>query len=1042
MIIRALASLRLTVLLLALLMMLVFIGTIAQAQLGVWPVIDGYFRSWVAWIAAPILLPPWLSGGAEWSLPFPGGLLLGGLLAANLVAAHAVRFRLQKRRVGIIALHLGLLVLIAGEFGTAFFADEGLMSIDEGRSANYVEDIRSIELVVIDHRGDTHDRVVSFPQSMVVDAFARGETLTDPSIPFSLRVRKWQPNAQLFRVVGPTIADRGVGLEAFADEIPRVRGVDGAQSDAPAAYVTIERDGAPVGTWLLSALLIDAQPIESNANSPVEREWSIALRYRRTYLPYTLHLIEFRHDRFVGTEIARNFSSRVRLVDPARHVDREITIRMNHPLRHGGATFYQASYKPDETGTVLQVVRNPAAILPYVACVLVGGGMIVHFLGSLVRFSRRRVGRRERDPQATLDGTRLDVRPNHQIDDQLESPLESPLDRAAATNDADRSSVRGDSRAIWWVAAILGFAIVLLPLLRPTPASDFDLDGFGRIPVSSEGRVKPLDTTARTLLMIVGGRQSATRDGRTIAATEVLLDLIAHPERVRTLPLVRVDHPDLLGLLGLEPHELGRLDLNTIERNWQAVTEQAIRASDVDPKRRDPFQQSVIALHHHVALLLEHARMRAPYAIPPRTEADEWRPFHEAFMDSGLGRPAGHPLPPVDPSVLHPALLAFTDMMTAYEADDATAFNAAVAAYLDVARKAMPTETRKASIEVYFNRLAPFRGATVLYAIAFLALCASLLLRARRGGAIDGGVASSGAAERMRLAASGLLWAAFAVHTISIVLRIYLQDRPPVTNLYSSAIFVGWGAVLIGLILERIHPIAIAALGAATVGFVTLIVAHNLGNDGDTMQMMQAVLDSNFWLATHVTTITIGYSAAFLAGALGIVYLLLGVLSPLLTRTRADALARMTYGVVCFALLFSFVGTVLGGIWADQSWGRFWGWDPKENGAAMIVLLNAIILHARWGGLIRQRGLMLLAIGGNIVTAWSWFGTNMLGVGLHAYGFMESGVFWMMLFVTSQFALIALGSLPVAVWRSAGVLKATPQPDAGTRRNRPRWRRC
>jgi len=114
----------------------------------------------------------------------------------------------------------------------------------------------------------------------------------------------------------------------------------------------------------------------------------------------------------------------------------------------------------------------------------------------------------------------------------------------------------------------------------------------------------------------------------------------------------------------------------------------------------------------------------------------------------------------------------------------------------------------------------------------------------------------------------------------------------------------------------------------------------------------------------------------------------------------------------------SFVGTVLGGIWADQSWGRFWGWDPKENGALIIVLWNALILHARWGGVVRQRGVAVLAITGNIVTAWSWFGVNLLGVGLHSYGFLSSTQDWLLLFATSQLALVGLGSLPIRLWRS------------------------
>jgi hypothetical protein len=126
----------------------------------------------------------------------------------------------------------------------------------------------------------------------------------------------------------------------------------------------------------------------------------------------------------------------------------------------------------------------------------------------------------------------------------------------------------------------------------------------------------------------------------------------------------------------------------------------------------------------------------------------------------------------------------------------------------------------------------------------------------------------------------------------------------------------------------------------------------------------------------------------------------------------------MVYGIVCFATLFSFVGTILGGIWADQSWGRFWGWDPKENGALLIVLWNAIILHARWGGLVRQRGLMVMAVFGNIVTSWSWFGVNMLGIGLHSYGFMDSAFPWLIAFVASQLAFMMIGLLPPHLWRS------------------------
>src|SRR5438552_14897355 len=195
------------------------------------------------------------------------------------------------------------------------------------------------------------------------------------------------------------------------------------------------------------------------------------------------------------------------------------------------------------------------------------------------------------------------------------------------------------------------------------------------------------------------------------------------------------------------------------------------------------------------------------------------------------------------------------------------------------------------------------------------------------------------------------------------------------------------------------------------------------------MEMMRAVLDTNFWLATHVVVVTLGYASTFVAGALALIYIVRGVFTRTLDAARGKSLARMVYGIVCFATLFSFVGTVLGGIWADQSWGRFWGWDPKENGAVLIVLWCAIILHARWGGFIRQRGLMIMAIFGNVVTSFSWFGVNMLGVGLHSYGFMQKAFPWLVGFMVSQLALMLIAAMPLERWRSFGAAQVSSRSE-------------
>lgn len=976
---QTLASLRLTVLLLALSMVLIFVGTLAQVRVGVWEAVDTYFRSPIAWIDLQLLVPESLAK-VPFSVPFPGGALLGLFLLLNLIAAHSVRFKLTKRRFGVIVLHAGLIVLLAGEFVTAVFADEGLMSIDEGETVRFVEDIRSSELAVIDTSDPESDRVVTVPGALLARAARTGEPIEHDALPFRIEVNGWMPNARLLRATGGArpAGDRGVGAEAFPEALPPARGVDGAQTDAPAAVVRLTKDNRTLGTWLLWTNLIDPQAVDTGA-----QRYGLALRYKRTYKPYELTLLEFRHDRFTGTQIARNFSSRIRLVDPARGVDREVLIWMNNPLRYRGATFYQASYKPDESGTILQVVRNPGAALPYAACVLVAAGMLWHFGLGLGAFLRRRG------------------------------------ERAARERDAGTAPPPGAARrALPWAMGALGLLLAFSALAGPGPSGDYDLDTFARLPVSAGGRVKPMDTAARHALMVAGGRQSVRHDTGETPAIEYLLGLMARPEDIADLPVIRVDHPDVLSLIGLGPDEGGRVSLNTVEPHWQSVSEQAFRAFEIDSKRRDPFQRAVVNLYAAVDTLLAHARMREPYAIPPLGPEADWQSFHDAFLASGVAGPDGLPAAPDAPPPLedlHPAVAFSIAMMTAYHERDPAAFNEAVGGYQTLLERDMPGVMRKMDLEILFNRVRPFAGATAVYVLATLLVLASIMLRMLPERA-DG--RRRAAHENLRVSAVGLLWAAFAVHTVAIGVRIYLQGRPPVTNLYSSAVFVGWAAVLFGLVLERWYPIALAALGASFVGFSTLIVAHNLGDDGDTMQMMQAVLDSNFWLATHVITITLGYSATFLAGALGALYILLGVFTRMLTRERAQTLTKMVYGVVCFALLLSFVGTVLGGIWADQSWGRFWGWDPKENGAALVVLIAAIILHARWGGMIRQRGIMALAVAGNIVTAWSWFGTNMLGVGLHSYGFMDSAVFWMMAFVVSQLALIAIALLPAGAWRS------------------------
>jgi ABC-type transport system involved in cytochrome c biogenesis permease subunit len=256
-----------------------------------------------------------------------------------------------------------------------------------------------------------------------------------------------------------------------------------------------------------------------------------------------------------------------------------------------------------------------------------------------------------------------------------------------------------------------------------------------------------------------------------------------------------------------------------------------------------------------------------------------------------------------------------------------------------------------------------------------------------------------------------LLLVAFLIHTVGMIARIYISGRAPVTSIYSSALGIAWGMVLTFLILEVATRRGVANFIGGVTGFATLLVAYGLSLSDDTFAVLQAVLDTQFWLWTHVTIIALGYVLTMVAGFWAILMILYCWL-PRTTHKDVKVMADITYGLICGATLLSFIGTVLGGLWADDSWGRFWGWDPKENGAAMIVLWNAAILHARWAGLIRIQGLAAMAIFGNVVTAWSWFAVNELGIGLHSYGFTEGVVFFLTVFWLSQLVFMGLALIP------------------------------
>jgi ABC-type transport system involved in cytochrome c biogenesis permease subunit len=622
----------------------------------------------------------------------------------------------------------------------------------------------------------------------------------------------------------------------------------------------------------------------------------------------------------------------------------------------------------------------------------------------------------------------------------------------------------------WIIFAVAAASIAANWLPRKAARDDLDLSRFGKTPVLVGGRVKPLDTVARNSLLIIHGKQEVhLEDGRGLSAIQWLTDVLFNAPVADQYPVFVVQNADVLGLFGWQQTDRKYFSFADFAPFLKQIDEQGAQSDKVEAVQRSAYESAILNLRNGLSLYQRLKNSIQPEgaenfvaelrgfesSVPGAAKAARERTMGENFDKSKLDDVAHMieryerlseiayllAVPSLEPNsewhsvgdtllrsvgtgAIHPIVVEYAIIGDAYRAGDPALFNQHAHIMTDSFAKEQPNTMKRASFEFLFNRLQPFSQSMTLYVLAFLLACASWI----------------GASSVLRRSAFYILLLALAIHTFGLFSRMYLQERPPVTNLYSSAIFIGWGAVIVALILERIFKDGIGAACAGAIGFVTLIIAHHLAGSGDTLEMLQAVLDTNIWLATHVVAITTGYSAMFLAGMLAIIYVVRGVFTRSLKKQTADSLGRMTYGVICFATLFSFVGTVLGGIWADQSWGRFWGWDPKENGAVLIVLWCAITLHARWGGFIRQRGLMIMALFGNIVTSFSWFGVNMLGVGLHSYGFMQKAFPWLVGFMISQLALMAIAGMPLEKWRSfqtgrapscGGQPQISPAPSAG-----------
>jgi ABC-type transport system involved in cytochrome c biogenesis permease subunit len=618
---------------------------------------------------------------------------------------------------------------------------------------------------------------------------------------------------------------------------------------------------------------------------------------------------------------------------------------------------------------------------------------------------------------------------------------------------------------------VLGLGVCQVLAMGMKPRAVASLESVKDIAVLHDGRVKPLDTYARGVLLQFSGRSSFNRR----PAYEWICKLLFAPEMTRGDHIFLINSPEIPMALGITPEKKRRYSYAQLEPGMPKIIELAKVAGEIEEKSRSVVEQEILRVYHNMAMYTEYSHVFS-FAFPhPDFRIDDpnvvsrlglpegqnqfsfvdialnAQPLREATKDLERGNPQQWSpeqavyfrllnslyqwarsysdlpfqiLPTLDArdeawlspwSMVNMGLFDervkkevswLRDMTVHYWNGDqlsfdisARALRASVAARLTGHEL---TSVKKIPLELFYNKADFFLWSKLFYGLAFFLFLCSLF----------------SAGPVWRSMALGLVVAGFIPHALALIIRVILMARPPVTNLYETFIFVGFISVLLGIIIETFNKQWLGIVVASVCGLIFLLISAKFSAEGDTMRMLVAVLNSNFWLGTHVISITIGYAGCCVAGIVGHLYILQRIFKPE-NKSLHDATYRNLVVTLAFGLMMTFLGTMLGGIWADQSWGRFWGWDPKENGALLIVLWCAIIFHAKISRLVGPLGMAVAGAAGIIVVMWAWFGVNLLSIGLHSYGFTSGVATTLLIYVLCEIIFLA-GSWSFIRYRKTG----------------------
>ena len=562
------------------------------------------------------------------------------------------------------------------------------------------------------------------------------------------------------------------------------------------------------------------------------------------------------------------------------------------------------------------------------------------------------------------------------------------------------------------------------------------------IPIQEQGRIKPLDTYARNQALAFYGKRKIKHE--EISAIDWMIDLFIHPEKGLEQKIFNIRSPDIVNALDLEwTNNFHKYSYSEIFPGIQNQLPLISNIFDKKEEDRDLFENQLVELYQNIMKYRQIASSLS--CLLPMFTVYDPETAEKLHIEPGQFTSYAHimshrgSLFNVSQNILtkseeswtenerEVALLLYNLQQTSLDEfaqalkiippakDDTTglwispwelldgreiephqdrimkSMEAYLVARYDNNSGAMsdalksyrtgllssPGDRVKFSIlekETWLNKANLFTLSLVFYLFGFILLGISWMVQP----------------ILLKNAAYGSLISGFILHTYGIYLRMVIMSRPPISTLYETVIFVGFVIVLLSVVIEYLRKDGLGVFIGSVSGSMLHYVGFGYAADGDTLEMLVAVLNSNFWLATHVTTIILGYGTSLMAGLIGHLYLIEKIRVPNNSK-RLKSIYDNMFGVTLIALFFTLFGTILGGIWADQSWGRFWGWDPKENGALLIVLWQLMMVHMRLSGLAKADRFALGMVLNNIVVIMAWFGVNLLSIGLHSYGF-ASGI--------------------------------------------------